>query len=116
MRDQTHKPSFNISKQLARDRTYYPRPQGVPDGPHDNRFNRADTFDKSYKLSKNPQVKSIPNFYKQMKRDEDTIIKAGRMVDMRDRVTELVYEKSDPVLLLRKDNKTVQMDHMISWD
>jgi hypothetical protein len=51
-----------------------------------------------------------------MKRDEDTIMKAGRMVDMRDRVTELVYEKSDPVLLLCKDNKTVQMNHMISRD
>lgn len=78
----------------------------MPDGPHSKRFDRPDTFDKSNKLTKNPQVKSIPNFYRQLKRDDDSILKAGKMIDMRNRV-ELVYEKSDPVLLLQKDQKNV---------
>ena len=96
IRDRSHKPTFLMAKSLARDKTYYPRPSGVPDGPHDNRFDRTDSFDKSYKLTKNPQVKSIPNFYRQLKRDDETILKGGKMIDTRNRV-ELVYENCDPV-------------------
>lgn len=115
LKDRSHKPTFMISRSQARDKVYYPRTVGVPDGPHDNRFDRADTFDKSFKLTMNPRHKSIPNFHKQMKRDENSVLKGGQMVDIRDR-NEAVYEKADPLLQCRKESIIVQMKNMIPRD
>ena len=44
------------------------KPNGEPDGPHENRFAQADTFDKSFWLSKNPKVTLVPHFGKQIDR------------------------------------------------
>lgn len=77
IKDRRRPPSYNILRSVGREKEFYAKPHGKPDGPHENRFNRPDTFDKSERLTSNPKTKSIPNFYKTVKREDDVILKGG---------------------------------------
>ena len=67
LKDRAHKSSLNFSRHVARERDFYPKPYGIPDGPHDERFNKDDNFDKSFKLSRNRAI-NILKFEKQIER------------------------------------------------
>ena len=70
------------------------KPNGEPDGPHENRFAQADTFDKSFWLSKNPKVTLVPHFGKQINRRVDSVIKGGDVaIDIESR-THNIYDNA----------------------
>ncbi len=42
---------------VGRERDFFPKPLGRPDGPHEQRFAMDDYFDKSIHLTKNQYIK-----------------------------------------------------------
>ena len=62
---------------VGRERDFFPKPLGRPDGPHEQRFAMDDYFDKSIHLTKNQYIKQTPCFDKYSDRKEDVVIKGG---------------------------------------
>lgn len=75
--NRNHLNVVDLKRSVGRDKNNYLRPVGVPEGPHDNRFNRDDTFDKSNFLSRNVNTSMTLKFDRQVKRRADQIIKGG---------------------------------------